>query len=352
MKPHLQQNMLSLAAALFASSLVCGLLIFVLGENPLTIAGILLEGAFGSITGWCYTFFYATPLIFTGLAVAVAMWGGLFNIGAEGQLYIGALAAVYVGIAGATLSGWLLIPLCIGAAISAGGLWGGTAGYLKAKFQAHEVISTIMLNFIALGIVGWLASGPLHSPGDQIPQTGFIGEGARLPRISALFPSLPASLPLNFSFLLALIVAVWVWYLGSRTRFGLAVRAIGHNPDAARALGIQVRRTMILTMALAGALAGMVAVNEILGFRYRFLDNFSPGYGFTGIAVALLGRNHPAGIVAAAIMFGALMRGGLLVDIFSDTITKDLVVIFQGIIILAVVMESFWKSHIKKWTAS
>lgn len=331
------------ALALVAACGICAVLILVLGDNPLYIFGILFHGAFGSATGIGYTLFYATPLIFTGLAVSIAMWGGLFNIGGEGQLYVGAFAVTWIGVEMAGLPAVGLVPLCILAGVVGGACWGGIAGYLRAHFGAHEVITTIMLNFIAVGLVGLMISGPYHMPGDQIPQTMPIGDTAVLPRVAVLIPGMPASVPLNITFGIALIVAAWVWYLDRRTRFGLELRAVGQNPVAARALGINVPLVLTISMAVAGGVAGLVGVNEVMGFRHRLLSNFSPGFGFVGIAVALLGRNHPVGIILAAIFFGALMRGGLLVDIFSEHITKNVVGVFQGVIILAVVVEAFWR---------
>ncbi|HZN12165.1 MAG TPA: ABC transporter permease [Blastocatellia bacterium] len=336
-----------------------GLLILSIGDNPIAVYRLLLSSAFGlydalgnfTFDNWGYTLFYATPLIFTGLAVALAFKCGLLNIGAEGQLYVGAFAAAWVGITGAGLPGPLLLPLTILAAVGAGGLWGAIPGVLKARFGSHEVINTIMLNFIAVGLLSYLTQRYYKAAGDPIMQTVPIGEGAHLARFHALLAPLgidfPARIPLNVAFLLALLACALVWVFLWRTKWGYEVRAVGQNPAAAEYGGVSVPRRIILAMALSGALAGMVGINEVLGYRYRYYHDFSPGYGFTGIAVALLGRNHPVGIVLAAILFGALIRGGLFVDIFTEKISKDLVQVLQGVIILFVAMEAFFRGALR-----
>jgi ABC-type uncharacterized transport system permease subunit len=341
--------------AVVAAFLIGGVVVLAIGENPLTVYRLLLTSAFGlydalgnfTWDNWGYTLFYATPLIFTGLAVALAFQCGLLNIGGEGQLYVAALAAAWVGFTFTGLPGLVLTLLAIGAAISAGGLWGALPGWLKARFGAHEVINTIMLNFVAIGLVSYLTQSYFKVPSDPIMQTGTIAAQAALPRFAALLAPLgiafPARIPLNLSFLLALLAALLVWYFLRRTSWGYEIRAVGMNPAAAEYGGINVRRNMVLAMAISGALAGMVGVNEVLGYRYRYYHDFSPGYGFAGIAVALLGRNHPLGVVLAALLFGALNRGGLFIDIFTDRISKDLVQVLQAIIILFVAIEVLFR---------
>jgi simple sugar transport system permease protein len=302
---------------------------------------------------WGYTLFQATPLIFTGLAVALAFKCGLLNIGAEGQLYVGAFAAAWVGITFATWPGIALVPMAMLAAMLAGGVWGAIPGVLKARFGSHEVINTIMLNFIAVGLISYLTQNFYKARGDPIMQTVPIAETAHLARFSTLLAPLgigfPQRIPLNISFLLALLAAFLVWLFLWRTKWGYEIRAVGSNPSAAEYGGISVGRQIVLAMALSGALAGMVGINEVLGYRYRYYHDFSPGYGFTGIAVALLGRNHPVGVVLAAILFGALIRGGLFVDIFSEKVSKDLVQVLQAIIILLVAMEMLFRNGLRRF---
>lgn len=341
--------------AVIAAFLIGALIVLVIGENPLTVYRLLLSSAFGlydalgnfTWDNWGYTLFYATPLIFTGLAVALALQCGLLNIGAEGQLYIGAFAAAWVGFTLTGLPGLALTVVAILAAILAGGAWGAIPGWLKASFGSHEVINTIMLNFVAIGLTSYLTQVHFKVPSDPIMQTAMIAETAALPRFATLLApfgiDFPTRIPLNLTFPLALLAALAVWFFLRHTRWGYELRAVGANPGAAEYGGISVRRQTVLALAISGGLAGMVGVNEVLGYRYRYYHDFSPGYGFAGIAVALLGRNHPFGVVLAALLFGALNRGGLFIDIFTDRVSKDLVQVLQAIIILFVALEVLFR---------
>ncbi|MFN8003662.1 MAG: ABC transporter permease [Acidobacteriota bacterium] len=347
--------------AVLAAFVIGSLIVLAIGDNPLTVYRLMLSSAFGlydalgnfTFDNWGYTLFQATPLIFTGLAVALSFKCGLLNIGAEGQLYVGAFAAAWVGITFANWPAIVLVPLAILAAMLAGGVWGAIPGVLKARFGSHEVINTIMLNFVAAGLISYLVQNHYKAPGDPIMQSGPIGAGAHIARFSTLLAPLginfPTRIPLNVAFLLALLACFLVWVFLWRTKWGYEIRAVGSNPSAAEYGGISVQKQIVLAMALSGALAGMVGINEVLGYRYRYYHDFSPGYGFTGIAVALLGRNHPAGIVLAAILFGALIRGGLFVDIFTDKVSKDLVQVLQAIIILFVAMEMLFRGSLSRF---
>jgi general nucleoside transport system permease protein len=360
MKSLLRELVFPLTACL-AAFIAGGVVILLVGDSPLEVYRLLIASSFGlfdalgnfTFDNWGYTLFYATPLIFTGLAVALAFKCGLLNIGAEGQLYIGAFAAAWIGITFANLPGFILVSLAMLAAMLAGGLWGAIPGYLKARFGSHEVINTIMLNFIAVGLISYLTQNHYKAQGDPIMQTGPIAEQAQIPRLHSLLSPLgidfPQRIPLNVSFLLALLACLLVWVFLWRTKWGYEVRAVGLNPAAAEYGGISVRKQIILAMALSGALAGMVGINEVLGYRYRYYHDFSRDYGFTGIAVALLGRNHPAGVLLAAILFGALNRGGLFVDIFTDKVSKDLVQVLQAIIILFVAMEALFRRGLMRF---
>ncbi|MDX2044384.1 MAG: ABC transporter permease [Acidobacteriota bacterium] len=363
MKTLLRELLFPLIAVL-AAFVIGGLVVLAIGDNPFTVYRLLISSAFGlydamgnfTWDNWGYTLFYATPLIFTGLAVSLSFKCGLLNIGAEGQLYVGAFAAAWVGF---TLNGWpgfVLIPLAMLAAMLAGGFWGAIPGVLKARFGSHEVINTIMLNFIAIGLVSYLTQSRYKIPGDAIMQTKPIAEQAHIARFSTLLSPLgihfPERIPLSVAFLLALLMGFLVWVFLWKTKWGYEIRAVGMNPSAAEYGGISVQKQIILAMALSGALAGMVGIGEVLGYRYRYYHDFSPGYGFAGIAVALLGRNHPVGVVLAAILFGALNRGGLFVDIFTDKVSKDLVQVLQGIIILFVAMEWMFRRMILRKTVT
>jgi simple sugar transport system permease protein len=205
------------------------------------------------------------------------------------------------------------------------------------------VINTIMLNFVAVALVSYFTQYHYKIPGDPILQTAPIGTGAHIARLGKFVPSLPERIPLNLAFILALLACVLVYLFLWRTKWGYEIRATGTNPSAAEYGGISVRRQIILAMAVSGALAGMVGINEVLGYRYRYYDGFSANYGFTGIAVALLGRNHPIGVFLAALLFGMLIRGGIFVDAFTNNVTKDLVDVLQGIVILFVAAEGLFR---------
>ncbi len=338
--------------AVLAAFVVGGFIIVILGDNPLTAYSLLLSNSFGSVRDIGWTLHYATPLIFTGLAVAVAFRCGLLNIGAEGQLYVAAFAAAWVGlkfggaiveIAGkkedwswASLPAFLLVPLCMLAAIAAGGVWGAIPGYLKAKFGSHEVINTIMLNFIGIALVGYFTQYFYKVPGDPIQRTAEIGEAAHIPRLNEFLPGLPHDVPLNVAFLLALVMCAVVYVFLWKTKWGYELRAVGENPSAAEYGGISTKKQVILAMTLSGMLAGMVGIGEVQGTRHHFEVGFSADWGFLGIAVALLGRNHPLGVLIAAIFFGVLSRGEIFVDAFTRYVSKDLGWVLQAVIILFV----------------
>jgi ABC-type uncharacterized transport system permease subunit len=343
--------------AVIAAFIVGGLIIALLGDNPFEAYGLLLSSSFGSIKDIGWTLHYATPLIFTGLAVAVAFRCGLLNIGAEGQLYIGAFAAAWVGIkfggvaapwmvnnvlvpdynwSWASLPSWLLVPLCMLAAIAAGALWGAIPGFLKARFGSHEVINTIMLNFIAIALVGYFTQYFFKEPGDALMQTAPIGPAAEIPRLSQYLPFIPGDVPLNVAFILAILMCIAVYFYLWKTKWGYELRAVGQNPDAAEYGGISAKKQVVVAMTLSGALAGMVGIGEVLGVRHNYYHEFSGEWGFFGIAVALLGRNHPLGVFIAAIFFGVLLRGEIFVDAFTRYVSKDVGAVLEAIIILFV----------------
>jgi ABC-type uncharacterized transport system permease subunit len=335
--------------AVVAAFIVGGLVVWLIGDSPIETYRLLIGSAFSWPDGIGYTLFYATPLIFTGLAVAVAFRCGLLNIGAEGQLYIGAFAAAWIGIKFAGASGWILFPMCFLAAILAGAVWGGIPGLFKARFGSHEVINTIMLNFIAVALVSYFTQYHYKTPGDPILQTVPIGAGAHITRLGRFIPGLPERIPLNLAFILALVCCVLVYVFLWKTKWGYEIRATGANPTAAEYGGISIRKQIILAMAISGSLAGMVGINEVLGYRYRYYDGFSANYGFVGIAVALLGRNHPVGVFLAAILFAILLRGGIFVDAYTVHVSKDIVDMLQGIVIVFVAAEAVFRGPLKKF---
>jgi simple sugar transport system permease protein len=295
------------ALAILAAFIVGGVLVALIGDDPIQTYRLLIGSALSWPDGIGYTLFYATPLVFTGLAVALGFRCGLLNIGAEGQLTIAAFATACAGIALANVSAWVVIPVTCVVAILSGALWGSIPGVLKARFGSHEVINTIMMNFIAAGVASALTQTYYKERGDPIVQTSLVGNGAHIPRLGRFIPGLPARIPVNLAFVFAVVACVLVYVFLWRTKWGYEMRATGQNPLAAEYGGISVRKQIVLGMTISGALAGMVAVNEVLGYRYRYYQGFSPQYGFTGIAVALLGRNHPAGVLLGALFFGVIL---------------------------------------------
>lgn len=327
--------LLSPLMAILIALLIGSLLILAYGESPARVFGALILGTWGNNYGIGQVLFKATPLIFTGLAVAIPFRAGLFNIGAEGQMVLGALA---VGLMGSFLPAgtpWLIaVPLAAGAGFLAGALWGGIPGYFKGRFGAHEVITTIMMNFIALALANYLVVHHFGMP--ETLHTAPIVEGARLSRLGAFISPLSGSAA-STAFFWALAAALFSWWLIFRTSMGFEIRATGANAQAAKGGGIAPLKISLLAMGLAGGCAGLVGLNFVQGYKYYFEAGFSGGIGFMGIAVALLGRNHPLGVVLAALFFGTLSQGGLAINAL---VPKEIVEILQAVIILAVVATS------------
>lgn len=304
------------------------------GEDPLNVLFVIADGAFGTPYDVGLTLFYTTPLILTGLAVAVPFHAGLFNIGAEGQLLVGASAAAVVGVTAQGLQPGVAVPAALLAAFLAGAVWGGVPGWLKARRGGHEVISTIMMNFIAAGLTSWVALYVIPSTDSQNPESARIGE-AFIVKPWEAFEGAPA----GFSLVLAVVLAVLLQLFFKRATRGFELRAIGANRDAAQAAGIDAGRGEILALALAGGLAGLVAAPEILGNSHRFKLGFSPDYGFIGIPVALLARASPVGVVFGALLFGALQKGTSELDLETTFVTRDLALVIQAMVVLAVAAE-------------
>ncbi len=326
--------MINLLMALIAS----GLVVLVVGESPLEAVRWLLIGAFGYEEALGYTLYYTTNFIFTGLAVAVAFHAGLFNIGGEGQAYIGGLGVGLAMLAfDSILPAVLLIPIGIAAAGLFGAGWALIPAWLQAYRGSHIVITTIMFNFIAAALMVYLLVNVLIMPGQMSPETRPFAEAALLPKmhdVLALVGIETARSPLNLSLVLALVACVGVWVFLWRTPWGYELRTAGHNANAARYAGIRTRRLIVTTMCISGMLAGLVAVNEIMGVQHRVILNFTAGTGFAGIAVALMGRNHPIGIVLASFLFGVLQQGGAELAFELPKISRELTFGIQGLVIL------------------
>jgi ABC-type uncharacterized transport system permease subunit len=325
--------------------LVGSLVIIATGSDPLLAFGGLMQGAFG---GWRQigdTILRSTPLIFTGLAVAFGFRANLFNIGAEGQLFIGGLAAAFLGIALGGLPWFVSVPTIIVLGALAGAAWAFIPALLKAKVGAHEVITTMMFSYIGRYLVSYLVNGPMR--GDSaIPQTALIPASATLPTFEKVFTFLQPSRA-HFGFILAILVAVAIWLIFKYTTLGYEVRAVGYNPLAAENAGISVSWTTIRALCISGALAGLAGVVEVLGVHHRLFDQFSSGFGFTGIAVALLAKNHPIAVIPAALLFGALAAGGPAMQLEAD-VPQKLISIIQALVIFFVAAESVVTYFIKK----
>jgi len=323
-----------LATALLVAAGVVALV----GQDPWEVLLALLNGAFGTLRGLSYTLYYTTTFIFTGLSVAVALHGGLFNIGSEGQATLGGLGIALVGLwLGPLLPAAVVLPLLLLGGALFGMAWAAVPGYLQAYRGSHVVITTIMFNFIASSLLTYLLVNVMRAKGGMAMESASLAASARLPSATTLLGWLgvawPES-PLNASLLLALLAVLLVYLFLWRTRAGYRLRAVGSSASAAEYAGIPARRQVMLAMALSGALAGMVGMNEVSGVSGKLVLEFVGGAGFTGIAVALMGRNHPFGIVLAALLFGALFQGGTEVAFDVPGFTRDMVVMLQGLIVL------------------
>ena len=333
--------------------LVAGLVVLAIGASPIDAVRILLRGALGSPYGIGYTLYYATTFIFTGLAVAIAFHAGHFNIGGEGQSLLGGLGIALVVLNLAFLPSPLLILLTIAGAALLGAAWAFIPGWLQAYRGSHVVITTIMFNFLAFGLLGYLLVGPMKRPDSMSLETLPFVEGARLFRADEILGWMGIAMPrtpLNLSFALALLCALFTWVLIWRTRLGYEIRTVGANPTAAHYAGISSKRITVIVMLMGGAFAGMMATNEILGVQQRLIADFTAGAGFVGIAVALMGRGHPVGIVLASLLFGVLYQGGAELAFDMPLMTKDMIIVIQGLVILfAGALEKIFRDRIAGW---
>jgi general nucleoside transport system permease protein len=318
---------------LVLAMVISGIVIALIGQNPFRAIQVLSYGAFGYGEGIGFTLHFATDFVFTGLAVAVAAHAGLFNIGGEGQAYIASLGAILVGLALDNTNWMLVLPLAIIASALVGGLWAFIPGYLQAKRGSHVVITTIMFNFIASAIMVYLLNYVLKPMGVQEPSSANVVNAGKIPQLRQFFPWFGYA-PLNMTIIFAVLALIFCYVLIWHTKFGFALRTLGHNPTASRYAGISNSKMIMIVMFISGGLAGMVAVNEVLGVQARIVIDYTSGYGFVGIAVALMGRNHPVGIALAAILFGALYQGGLELQFEMPAITRDMIVVIQALVIL------------------
>jgi simple sugar transport system permease protein len=318
--------------------LVAGIVVALVGQSPSQVLAALVQGAFGTARGLSYTLYYATSFIFTGLAVAVAFHAGLFNIGGEGQATVGGLGTALVALwLSPVLPAWAMLPLMLLCGALFGMAWAAVPGYLQAYRGSHVVITTIMFNFLASTLLVYLLVNHLRAPGNVAIESAAFASSAQLMPARELLAlagvEWPGS-PLNASLFLALLACVAVYFFLWHSRSGYRLRAVGSSPGAAAYAGIRPRQHIVLAMAISGALAGMVGMNEVAGVSGKLVMEFVGGAGFTGIAVALMGRNHPVGVMLASVLFGALFQGGAEVAFDVPGFSRDMVVMLQGFVVL------------------
>lgn len=325
--------------AVLLALLVGVFLLLALGANPFAAYYALFNGALGNVSGITQALTKATPLLLVGVGICIAFRGGVINIGGEGQIIVGAIAATALSLALRTWPGWLLLPLTLAAGALAGAAWGGIAGFLKARLSVNEILSTVMLNQIALQLMNFLLRGPMLDP-KQIEAGTNIPQSEALPEIVWLTRLMPRTL-LHSGIILAVILAILVYLLLWRTTIGYRIRAVGLNSAAARYAGIPVAGYLTLSLVLSGAFAGLAGAVEVTGVHHRMLEGLSGGYGFSGIVAALFGKLHPLGAIPASFLFGALLVGA---DKMQRTVQvpNALIVVLNGLVVLFVVASELY----------
>jgi len=329
--------------AIVTALMIGALIILATGASVTKAYSGLFFGALGTSVALLNTLVAATPYIFAGLAVALGFKCGLFNIGVEGQLGIGAMCAAVAGYAITGLPLVIHLPLAILAGALGGALWGAIPGFLRAKTGAHEVITTIMLNYVSIRLTDYLIKGPFRDRASSAPRTPFIAPSAELPYLFG------ADYRLHAGFILALIMVAVIWWLLNKTTTGFEIRTVGANPDAAKYAGMSITRNFVLAMALSGGLAGLAGASEVLGLEHNLKAAFSAGYGFDSIAIALLAKSNPIGIIPAAIFWGALRNGAGLMQLQSG-ISISLINIIQALVIVFVAADQIvrWVYRIRR----
>jgi ABC-type uncharacterized transport system permease subunit len=317
--------------AVLGALAIGALLVRAAGLNPLNVYASLINGAFGSQSALGTTLQKTIPLLFAGLGMAVAFRCDLVNLGGEGQIYLGALTAGALALSCPFLPALVMLPLCLIAAFVGGGVWGAIPGFLRAKYGRSEVITTILMNFVGFWFVSFLLHGPLQESRGYYPQSELIPQSARLPIIWQ-------AANLHLGIVLALLAAVGVYVLLWRTTIGFEIRAVGSNPKGAAYSGVPVVRSMVVAMLLSGGLMGLAGLAEVFGVQYRISDFFSPGYGWDGIAVSLLGYTHPLGVTVAALFFAALRTGFNCVE-RTQGLPRAMAQTVQGITVLLLVIS-------------
>lgn len=342
--PRLLEALLPIAAVVLAFA-IGALLLWALGKNPLEAYWVLISGAFGSVAGLTATLTKMTPLMLVGLGICISFRGGVINIGGEGQLIVGALATTAVALALRTWPVWILLPLSLLAGALAGAFWGGIAGVLKARLNVNEILSTVMLNAIALQLMNWLLRGPMLDPvqlaaGTNIPQSEALPDQVWLLRLAS-------RTQLHAGIFLALALAILVYLLLWRTTIGYRIRTVGLNPAAARYAGIPVPFYVALSLILGGAFAGLAGAVEVTGLHHRMLEGMSGGYGFSGIVAALFGKLHPLGLIPASFFFGGLLVGADKMQ-RAIQVPSALITVINGLVVMFVVASDLYVRRAKR----
>lgn len=319
--------------------LIGAIMLAALGANPLEAYGAMIQGAFGDVSGFTQTLVKATPLLLVGLGVCIAFRGGVINIGGEGQIIVGALATTALAVGLKDLPTWILLPACLIVGALAGGLWGGIPGVLKARLGVNEILSTVMMNAIAVQLSNYLLRGLMIDP-KEIEAGTRIAQSALLPRSVWLTRLVPQTL-LHAGAILAVVLAVLVFIFLWRTTIGYRIRAVGLNIDAAKYAGINVPFYQALSLVLGGAFAGLAGAIEVMGVQHRMMENLASGYGFSGIVAALFGGLHPLGSIPAAALFGGLLVGADKMQ-RAVQVPSALIDTLLGLVVLFVVGSQVW----------
>ena len=335
--PHWADVVLIPLISLILAAILSALVILAIGEDPIAAVQLMVQGALGSTYGWGYTLYYATNFMFTGLAVAVAFHAKLFNIGGEGQAMLGGLGVAIVCLMIPWPHWSIALVAAIAGSMAFGALWAAVPAYLQAKRGSHIVITTIMFNFIAAAVLNYVLVNVLRPEGSMDPATERFPEAVHLPTLHDMLApfgiAFSRAAPANISLLVAIAACIIVWLLIWRTRLGYEIRAYGHSETGALYAGISPVKITMIAMLISGALAGMMAINNVMGEAERLVLNATEGAGFIGIAVALMGRSHPFGVFLAAILFGFLYQGGAELALWTS-IPRELIVVIQALVIL------------------
>ena len=338
-------NVLLPTAGVLVALLIGAVLLLLLKADPIAAYAAMVRGAVGSTFGLTQTLVKATPLLLVGLGICIAFRANVINIGGEGQIIAGAIAATWFPLTFSTAPGWLLIPSTMFVGFMAGAVWGFVPGILKARLNVNEILSTIMMNAIALQLMNLLLQGPLMDPA-AVKAGTFLAQSAQLPHQVWLARLVPRTL-LHSGAIVALVLAFVVYLFLWRTTIGYQIRAVGLNPDASRYSGINVPTAQALSLTLAGGFAGLAGVVEVIGVQHRLLEGLTSGYGFTGIVAALLGSLHPLGLIPASILFGGLLVGADTMQ-RAVQVPSALITAILGLVVLFVSGAALWS---RKWAA-